>query len=249
MSVATSRALPRALPDAPPGAPRGATPRATALAPAPPARLSPAPSVPSLARSARKPPAAAAKGPSDADLVAACRRGSQAAWADLIARYKNLIYSIPLRAGLDADDAGEVFQWVCLRLLNELPRLRDPQALPAWLMRVTARRSAQRRRERGAWVEWAEETAERGAEREAAFETELHLEAMRGELRRALEEMPPRCRRLLTMLFFEAPPRPYAEIAASLGLARGSVSLTRTRCLARLRKRLESAGFAAPSWP
>src|SRR3989442_7578786 len=30
-----------------------------------------------------------------------------------------------------------IFQAVCLELLSELPRLREPEALPAWLIRVT----------------------------------------------------------------------------------------------------------------
>jgi DNA-directed RNA polymerase specialized sigma24 family protein len=37
----------------------------------------------------------------------------------------------------------------------------------------------------------------------------------------ALARIPARCRRMLQMLFFEDPPRPYDEVAAELGLARG----------------------------
>jgi len=45
------------------------------------------------------------------------------------------------------------------------------------------------------------------------------------------------------MLFFEEPARPYREVAASLGIALGSVGFIRQRCLDRLRKRLDEAGF------
>ena len=85
----------------------------------------------------------------NARLVQDCLNGKESAWLALIDRYKNLIYSIPLKHGLGADDAAEIFQSVCLSLLSELPKIRDPQALPAvWLIAVTARRCSMWRRER-----------------------------------------------------------------------------------------------------
>jgi len=46
------------------------------------------------------------------------------------------------------------------------------------------------------------------------------------------------------MLFYDEPVRPYQEIAATLGLAVGSIGFIRQRCLERLRKRLLETGFA-----
>jgi DNA-directed RNA polymerase specialized sigma24 family protein len=45
------------------------------------------------------------------------------------------------------------------------------------------------------------------------------------------------------LLFFETPSRPYAEVAAELGLAVGSIGFTRQKCLERLRRQLEDMGF------
>ena len=61
-------------------------------------------------------------------LVEECLRGNEQAWHVLIDRYKNLIYSIPLRYGAPHQDAADIFQRVCLDLFNELPRLRDAEA-------------------------------------------------------------------------------------------------------------------------
>ena len=36
---------------------------------------------------------------SDDRLIALCRKGEQHAWADLVEKYKNLIYSIPIKLG------------------------------------------------------------------------------------------------------------------------------------------------------
>jgi DNA-directed RNA polymerase specialized sigma24 family protein len=46
------------------------------------------------------------------------------------------------------------------------------------------------------------------------------------------------------MLFFEEPARPYQQLAADLGLSTGSIGFIRQRCLERLRKRLNEAGFS-----
>ena len=34
------------------------------------------------------------------------------------------------------DDAADIFQSVCVDLLSDLPQLREPKALPKWLMQV-----------------------------------------------------------------------------------------------------------------
>src|SRR6185312_11082310 len=70
-------------------------------------------------------------------LVEECLRGSELAWHVLLDRYKSLIYSIPVRYGAPPQDAADIFQAVCLDLFNELPRLRDANALQSWLIRVT----------------------------------------------------------------------------------------------------------------
>jgi hypothetical protein len=55
--------------------------------------------------------------------------------------------------------------------------------------------------------------------------------------------LPARCRRLVEMLFYETPARPYKQVAAELGLAAGSIGFIRGRCLGRLRRELERLGF------
>jgi RNA polymerase sigma factor (sigma-70 family) len=73
---------------------------------------------------------------------------------------------------------------------------------------------------------------------------EIRLEAEKDQLvRDALRSIPERCRKMLKMLFFEQPPRPYLEVAKELGLAEGSIGFIRGRCLEKLRKALEQRGF------
>src|SRR6202034_1771364 len=72
---------------------------------------------------------------SDEKLIGRCLKGDQEAWAALIDKYKNLIYSIPIKLGMH-QDAADIFQSVCVDLLSELPRLREHRALPKWLMQT-----------------------------------------------------------------------------------------------------------------
>jgi DNA-directed RNA polymerase specialized sigma24 family protein len=73
----------------------------------------------------------------------------------------------------------------------------------------------------------------------------MFLELQREQLlRTAIRALNSRCQRLVQMLFFESPPRPYEEIAKTFTLATGSVGFIRGRCLDKLRKKLQEIGFA-----
>lgn len=182
-------------------------------------------------------------GRSDARLVRECLKGNEEAWSALIDKYKNLIYSIPVKYGFSPDEASDVFQAVCVELLGELPKIRKPAALPKWIMQVTAHKCFRDKRQRlrvdqldenhTSKLEPVPPEAE-GILREA--EEEQHL-------REAMAGLPPRCQELVRMLFFEDPAREYREIAKSLGIAVGSIGFIRQRCLDKLRRHLADAGF------
>lgn len=178
----------------------------------------------------------------DAALVRRCARGEEDAWAALVDKYKNLIYSVPVKYGLSPEDAGDIFQSVCADLVAELPRLREPKALPAWLIRVAANKcmQAKSRSRRVVPEEEAGEPADPSHRRAQDIVAEAEQEQM---VRTAMLELNPRCRELVQMLFFEGSPRPYNHIARELGIAVGSIGFIRGRCLAKLRKSLERLGF------
>ena len=182
---------------------------------------------------------------SDERLVAACRKGNQQAWAALVDKYKNLIFSIPIKLGL-YDDASDIFQSVCLDLLNDLPRLREPRALPKWLMQTCYHKCLQARRRAEKNVPLSEEDGEFRTDGDVPSTlpddmlVQLEKEQM---VRNAVSELSPRCERMVRMLFFEMPPRPYEEIAKELGIATGSIGFIRGRCLTKLKQQLENMEF------
>jgi RNA polymerase sigma factor (sigma-70 family) len=180
----------------------------------------------------------------DTRLVRECLGGGEEAWCALISKYKNLIFSIPLKYGFSSDDSTDIFQAVCLDLLSELPKLRKVKALPKWIMQITAHKCFHRKQQ-DRRTEVSDPSDKLFERRTPARAEEILREAEDEQgLRQAMSELTPRCRQLVHMLFYDEPARPYQEIAETLGIAVGSIGFIRQRCLERLRKQLLEAGFS-----
>ena len=76
----------------------------------------------------------------DPELVSMCLKGDGDAWEALVKRYRRLIYSIPVRFGFEDADAADVFQGVCLKLLEHLHQVKDDRRISAWLVTTTPAR-------------------------------------------------------------------------------------------------------------
>lgn len=175
---------------------------------------------------------------SDARLVRTCLSGHEEAWSTLIAKYKNLIYSIPLKYGATPQDAADIFQTVCLELFSELPRLRKPDSLRSWLITVAAHQSFHltrkvRRRAEDALTDLEAERL--GIDPPPDLMAQVEREQ---KLREAVAALPARCQEMIRLLFYHQPQLSYREVAARLGLATGSIGFVRGRCLKRLERSL-----------
>ena len=180
----------------------------------------------------------------DTLLVKECLAGSEEAWSMLIEKYKALIYSIPVKYGLPPQEAADVFQATCTELLTRLPEIREPRALPKWLMQVAHHESYR-------WKRQGQRVVSRDADEDfpepeipPVAETLVQQTQEEQILREAMASLTPQCRRLVELLFYEVPARPYTEVAKELGLAVGSIGFTRQRCIERLRRQLEDLGFS-----
>jgi RNA polymerase sigma factor (sigma-70 family) len=181
---------------------------------------------------------------SNTRLVKECLRGNEQAWNMLVDRYKNLIYSIPIRYGLPPQDAADIFQAVCLDLFNELSRLRDAEALQGWLMRVTTHKCYHWKKQQTPGNGELDHDQLDGFAGDSPIAADVIADLEREQLvRDSIEMLPARCRQMITLLFFEHPPQPYNEVAEKLGLARGSIGFIRGRCLKRLKRILQDKGF------
>jgi RNA polymerase sigma factor (sigma-70 family) len=179
----------------------------------------------------------------DQMLVEGCLHGEPEAWSALVDKYKNLIFSIPVKQGFSADEAADIFQTVCLTLISELPRLREPRALPAWLIQTTAHKCFRWRNEGQRYVDMSAREEMLPGEPSKIPETlvaELEREQI---LRNAVAELSQDCRRMVELLFYRVPSPSYDDIATALQIPKGSIGPTRMRCLEKLKRSLEKNGF------
>jgi RNA polymerase sigma factor (sigma-70 family) len=178
------------------------------------------------------------------DLVTRARDGDKSAWDQIVARYAPLVWSICRHHELARPDIDDVGQGVWLRLVEHLPELRDPAALPGWITTITRREcirviraSWRAERHEGPLPDALAEREQRrgGPPAAGSPEAELLKIEMQAALRDALASLPDRCQQLLALLIKE-PPLTYAEIGSRLGLPVGSIGPNRSRCLAALRR-------------
>jgi RNA polymerase sigma factor (sigma-70 family) len=181
---------------------------------------------------------------SDTLLIEQCLAGDEQAWTALLGKYKNLIFSIPVKLGFSPEDASDIFQSVCISLLRELDQLREPRALPGWLISLTWHKCLRWRREQRKYVLTNLGESDSSPTDWQPVPDEIVDQSEREQiLREATAELPEVCARLIQFLFFETPTIPYDEVARRLGMAKGSVGATRMRCLEKLRRMLEKRGF------
>lgn len=181
----------------------------------------------------------------DRELIVACLDGDSTAWETLITRYQRLIYSIPMKARLSSDDAADIFQSVCLKLYEKLSTLRDHERVSSWLITTTSRevwRVAARNRRDATTTSGDEESIDAISQIPAtgplADEQRQALEQQQ-IVRGSIEALPERCRKLVTMLFYEKDELSYADIARRMNMPVPSVGPTRARCLEKLKKLLQ----------
>lgn len=177
-----------------------------------------------------------------AALVEAAAHGDHAAWSALVSRYTPLVATVIRSFQLPRYDAEDVGQTVWLRLVEHLGKLREPRALPMWIITTTRNeclrllKNSRRTRpfdptgDAGEPSGFAPDSAERTEPDERIITLERHQ-----MLLAAFAELPGQQRELMLLLIAD-PPVPYAEISRRLGMAIGSIGPTRARALQRLRE-------------
>lgn len=178
------------------------------------------------------------------DLVSDAVSGDQEAWDALVERYSPLLMSVLRRYRMSSDDLYDVAQTVWLRMIENLGKLREPRALPGWIV-TTARNESLRVLKAGARSRPFSSLYEGEAPMpsdDSEVDDDLLLEERRVALLEAFAELADRERELLTLLVAD-PPLPYAEIGSRLDMKVGSIGPTRARILEKLRRYPSIAAF------
>jgi RNA polymerase sigma factor (sigma-70 family) len=174
----------------------------------------------------------------DRDLILDCRNGDLGAWQRLLDRYERLVFSVPRRYGLSREDAADITQLTFTILFQSMDTLSEDSTLGAWLTTVarrhTWRRLDRKRREEAGWYASSSEKillADTGTDDLERWELSEWIDY-------GLSLVGKPCQDLLSALYLDPKQPSYAEVAARLGMAVGSVGPTRIRCLKRLRRAL-----------
>lgn len=169
-------------------------------------------------------------------LVDAAVARNEQAWHEIVDRYSPLLGSVIHRFRLTPAETQDVAQTVWLRLVEHLGSLREPRALPMWIITTAKRESARCLSDRRpvpydpldpSWLTFPAEDSEPDEE---LLRADRHAALLAG-----LAELPARQRELLMLLAVD-PPLSYAQITERTGIPTGSVGPTRRRALDRMRQ-------------
>ena len=167
--------------------------------------------------------------------------GDVHAWGELVRVYAALVNTVARRVGLKSLDAEDCAQHTWMSLYRNRRVIKDPQALPAWLIRTTHRQAVYLYKRR---IRASEAESDRAIEPQLTLpDEEVHRLEQQAIIELALNRLDKRCKSLLQQLFFASDEKSYLQIARELGIAPNTMGPLRSRCLKRLRRILDEMGF------
>jgi len=182
------------------------------------------------------------------------RNGDRAAFRELVERSQGRAFGLALRVLRDEEQARDVVQDAFLKAYASLDRFEGRSSFNTWLHRIVMNLCLDRkRRERASRrVDWSEEV-ERDvpADSESPSEPDPGVALERSELRtqlsRAIAQLPEDARRTLELREIDG--LSYQEIAASLGVPKGTVMSRLHYARRRVRQALVAVGAVEDAAP
>jgi RNA polymerase sigma-70 factor (ECF subfamily) len=171
----------------------------------------------------------------DEELVARCRDGGEDAFAELVTRYRGMVFGLIARTVGDRERAEDLAQEVFLRVHRGLPYFRGTSRLSTWIYRIVINVCLQARHvPRTVTVAF---DGDPPREMVAPERSDSSLE-LRDRLEKALARLPVP-QRLLVAAHYLKDVR-YEELAEAFGMPLGTVKTHLYRAKRELRRLLET---------
>ena len=184
---------------------------------------------------APSPHCAAARDVSSPDLLTLAKAGDQAAFAALIRRHQNMVFSVALHMLRSRPAAEDLAQEVFLELYRHLSRLESDAHVVSWLRRVAGHRCIDEIRRRNHRQEFATDTLP-----DPGHSPEPREVFVAERLEELVAELPERAR-MVVVLRYQEEMEP-TEIADALGMPVNTVKSHLRRSIIALRERLMGRG-------
>jgi RNA polymerase sigma-70 factor (ECF subfamily) len=170
-------------------------------------------------------------------LVERCRAGDDAAFGELVDRYKNLVYAMVGRMVADREVADDLAQEVFLKVHRGLPYFRGDARLSTWIYRIVANVCTEARGRKPADLSLDDDrngvkSREPGRPDSAFADLEL-----RDRLEKAIAQLPDNYRMLVAAHYLQGVQ--YEALAEALDLPLGTVKTHLYRAKRRLRELLQ----------
>jgi RNA polymerase sigma-70 factor (ECF subfamily) len=184
----------------------------------------------------------------EADLIARCKAGEEAACFELVEAHQRAVYQLAFHLLGDHDEALDLSQEVFLRVFRTLPGFQGRAALRTWIYRIAINQARNRqrwwrRRHQSSQLSLDEHVRSNGElpspTDDSAPERLLGQKELAARVWAALDRLPFEQRTAIVLREIDG--LSYGEIGESLGIAVGTVKSRLARARQHLREELRSA--------
>ena len=185
----------------------------------------------------------------DLKTIRRCKRGEEAAFAEILARYRGPIYNLCYRMSRSPEDARDLAQEVFIKVFRLLDRYDEEYAFSSWLFRIATNHCIDHlRRNRLRFLSLDGVVGPDGEEYELQLpsgdpepDTVLERKEALARLEEVIADLPPHYK-AITLLRHQQQ-LSYEEIAVILQLPLGTVKARIHRARAQIQQMLEARSY------